>query len=354
LNYKKEHIDLFDRYLKSELDGQELKDFEDRLIVDETFRDAFELHQLLAEGIKQNGKEELKNLLKDKGKVVFWGENLWSKKMRMASVVVFLIFAGLFALVQFYLEPKERKLALEKETYLEKYEYNPQDTIKNELKQMEIKPEESEESKQIEADLPPILAQDNIDNLEETIQQKDEKINVEKEVIQATPKESSYADYNISVERKLRDTVIYFSVVELKRKDFNNSYNKAEQKGKMQLPSNNNNNIDKKITPNKKTTDSTTIENTKQESKKMAGAVNKVTTNYKIEHWKSPINYRGYSLKGNSIKLYGYDSKNIKIKELDTKKYIIIDNTVYKLTGCETSCPLQKEYDDEIIDLLLN
>lgn len=353
MNYNKEHIDLFDRYLKSELDGQELKDFEDRLIVDETFRDEFELHQLLAEGIKQNGKEELKNLLKDKGKVVFWGENLWSKKMRMASAIVFLIFAGLFALVQFYLEPKERKLALEKEQSLDKYEYNDKDTIANELKFTETKPLESEQGKLNQADIPPPFEQESKVVFEETLQQKEAQINDEKEETLAASKESPYVEYNVSAEKKLRDTIISFSIVEFNRKDFNNSYNKATPKGKAQLPANNNN-LDKKITSNNKTDDSTIKENTKLESKKMAGGANIVVQNYKIEYWKSPINFRGYTLKGNSLKLYGYDSKNIKIKELDTKRYLIIDNTVYKLISCEASCPLQKEYDDEIIDLLLN
>ena len=101
------HIELFDQYLLNQLSEEQKRAFEERLSKEPDLKEEFEIHQLLVQGIQFHGKAELKNFLKENATVTFWGGNIWPKQMRIASVAVFLVFAGLYALVHFYLQPQQ-------------------------------------------------------------------------------------------------------------------------------------------------------------------------------------------------------------------------------------------------------
>jgi hypothetical protein len=92
------NIDLFDDYLSGKMSDAEKNAFELRLKQDPELKAAFELHQVLVDGIKEAGRAEAKKLLQKEGAVKYFG-NLWGQKWTIASAAIFLMFFAMYLVI---------------------------------------------------------------------------------------------------------------------------------------------------------------------------------------------------------------------------------------------------------------
>ncbi len=91
--------DLIDRYLKGELDRDELDRFRNRLRSEQDFAREVELHRTLVEEITDARKRELKSYLKENAKVEYIG-NIWGAKWLYASAAIIVVMVGMFFLTK--------------------------------------------------------------------------------------------------------------------------------------------------------------------------------------------------------------------------------------------------------------
>ncbi len=185
------NIELFDKFLRSELSEEERLNFENNLKENSEFKAEFEEFKLLVEGIKMKGLEDLKVILKSKGEVKYWG-NLWGPKWTIASAAILAIFAIMFFVLEYYIPRKsnlETQIALEEsistEEQLEQLEENIEGT--------DIAPEQKESVLEKEMDSPEVVYDDIVKDL----------VNENTEDIVTAPKPNS----NSNVSEKLNKTI---------------------------------------------------------------------------------------------------------------------------------------------------
>ncbi len=89
--------ELFDRYLRGELDQKELDSFLSRLNADEELKKEFDMYQYLVEGIREHEKQELRAyMIQQKNKEVKYIGSPWSKTFTYASAAVLIGFGLLY------------------------------------------------------------------------------------------------------------------------------------------------------------------------------------------------------------------------------------------------------------------
>lgn len=117
------NIEIFDRFLHNELSDEEKLVFEKKLTENPEFKKEFEEFNLLVEGIKMKGLEDLKGILKSKGEVKYWG-NLWGPKWTIASAAILAIFTVMFFVLEHYVSRKstlENQIAIEESVPTEEH-----------------------------------------------------------------------------------------------------------------------------------------------------------------------------------------------------------------------------------------
>lgn len=78
-----------------------------------------------------------------------------------------------------------------------------------------------------------------------------------------------------------------------------------------------------------------------------------VTTNYRIEFWKSPLNYKGYKMSDGKIIVYGLTPDTpINITLTDDTYYLQVGQVVYKMELTDEYRPLEKVLDKTILKKL--
>jgi hypothetical protein len=76
----------------------------------------------------------------------------------------------------------------------------------------------------------------------------------------------------------------------------------------------------------------------------------KSAISYKVELWKSPINYKGYKMTKNKLLLYGVNSTDaIKLYKLDEVIYLKLPQATYKLEYTSDFKPFEKISDEFIL-----
>ena len=103
--------DLFDRYLRGELEQKELDSFLKQLDSDEELREEFSMYQYLVEGIREHEKQELKAYMSKKAGVRYIGSP-WSKGFTYASAAILIGFGILYFVLDH--RAKETDLAINK------------------------------------------------------------------------------------------------------------------------------------------------------------------------------------------------------------------------------------------------
>ena len=341
------HIELFDQYLLNQLSEEQKSAFEDRLSKEPDFKEEFEIHQLLVQGIQLHGKAELKNFLKENATVTFWGGNIWPKQMRIASVAVFLVFAGLYALVHFYLQPQSQSnnTAIVTEETIQPTE---EQTIPTDSNSVPPAPELPNTLSNVE------VMDNEIPVIEDDFQKPSEEMEMEQNKMESDVDEKQLNVYQVLKERKLSDTVLLAMNVT------NNSYYKedvliksAKKTKSPTIPSNTqnsplNNNSGVLYTDTSLIAKAQTNES-KGMSKKAVGPAK-----YQVEFWNSPINFKGYKLINQTLQLYGLNNNQVQLKMLNNQLYLIHKQTVYVLNTCIDGCPYKPLNDEEIEILLLN
>lgn len=185
------NIELFDKFLRSELSEEERLNFENNLKENSEFKAEFEEFKLLVEGIKMKGLEDLKVILKSKGEVKYWG-NLWGPKWTIASAAILAIFAIMFFVLEYYIPRKsnlETQIALEETISTEEQ----LEQLEEKIEGIDIAPEQKESVLEKEMDSPEVVYDDIVKDL----------VNENTEDIVTAPKPNS----NSNVSEKLNKTI---------------------------------------------------------------------------------------------------------------------------------------------------
>lgn len=386
-----EHIELFDRYLKGQLAGPEKESFELRLAGDQAFADSFRVHKILALGIRDHGRQELKAYLKEHGKkpdVVGFNPRMRRLSLAMAASVILLI--GVFVAVNYYVtSPKTADLAIQKEkrSPVEQVPEIRQDTTANTkflesdqsgLDKFEEKNQEQSYAMAEEPALPPPAAEN-----EERFKNMDVSAAPSYHYSPPQANGASSIDFNdvvVTTEKKLRDTLmtaeLLFDEVALgKYQKYESkaadvqvaSVEKASKKAKQykspseSIPSNRvnaNNNVTQ--TDQINALDTVKLTDTNTDDKKNADKEILPLYNNKqskrslnVEFWQSPLNFKGYKYIGNTLYLYGTDQSDIKLYIYKDKTYMRNNGQVYLLEPCENGCPFKAAEDKTITEFIL-
>lgn len=75
--------------------------------------------------------------------------------------------------------------------------------------------------------------------------------------------------------------------------------------------------------------------------------------NYRVEFWRSPVNFKGYRLLRTSVITFGLDpDESLKLYELNNTIYLRSGNMVYRLQLTDKFLPFQKVTDDSLLKQL--
>ena len=97
MNTGDENIDIFEIYLKNELSGEQLSDFEERLISDVSFKKEFEEYKSIKFGLKKHYRKELKAKLSEVDhRLDTPKKKLLSINLYLASGIAAILIIGLF------------------------------------------------------------------------------------------------------------------------------------------------------------------------------------------------------------------------------------------------------------------
>lgn len=348
MSYNDQHSEEFDLYLSNSLSDEQKQAFENKLSQDKEFSEAFYVHKLLVHGIKEHSREQLKNHLKENGKIQYWGENIWPRSMRMAAAAVLVIFIGLYAVIHFYLPPIDKNnIAVQTKTTPEPITA-PLDSIKETMKAPEVviderAPKEDFNLKQAE------IAEFNSEEVPiESIEQED---------VSREADASGYTSpYNVLSEKKISDTIVYARIIAMAsydRKDNDYAQNKSlsNKKKSAQLPATTSNAIQEEAL-NKLLLDDTSG-NAKKEGKKST-EVSKPDKTIVIEYWSSPVNFKGYRYDKNILRLYSLKDQNAQVFIYNNQMYVRHDGNVYLISPCADACVYRSEPDTEIVRLILS
>lgn len=268
--------DLFDRYLRGELNEQELDDFLEKVKSDADFRKALEMHQLIVEGIREHEREELRTYMRDRARVRFMG-NPWSKTWTYASAAVVVGFGILYLVIN----PKVQDSEVAE---------NPQPAQKIEM--VEDSSTEAAEST-------------------EPVQVQEEK---------AAPKQQEIADVTPPEIIEEMD-VPEAGPDSIPDDEPGNMMLRKHKQGQMAGMEKEN---DLPVKEDTRIYD--TMLSMKMEFKRDSSEANPSKTlevrneKIQVQFWKSPINYKGYRFDGRTLQLFGLDTFN-----QVSLKYLVVD-----------------------------
>ncbi len=342
MNYNESHTDLFNAYLKRTLSDADLMAFEKRLKEDKELAEAFALHQLMVEGVKDHARAELKQFLANsanpatgKGKIIRFSNMQW------AAAAVIVVIIGIYAVTQFYIQPKKDvELATKTQDYKIPEPENSSDSTypPEKLEVMDsVAPKETLSENAIVSAEPMIELDDAgsppaIDNV------------LDKDVAMTEDSKGMEYDYNVLPEKKIKDTSVYLYnlpdlyAYENSKKDNNSYSNKKLSTAK--LPANANSapaQVERK--------DSSNFKKKKSETS---------ATKLQVEFWQSPVNFKGYKYWSNTVQLYGADQNSARLFRYNYQIYLRDNGKVYLLTPSVDATAYKPVVDESIIQLILS
>ncbi len=334
-----QHIDLFDRYLRHELNDAELSAFDEKLMNDDAFNAAFIAHKTLVMGIRDYGKTQLKEYLKTHAKHVP-RKTFTITRYAYAMAAVLLVFFGVYAVINYY-TPNAQKSEIST-TEISKKEV-PEAEVQNEAsaaegltesrKYMNVDPQKKEELPPALADLDDAapLMEENMDRMKDEAATASDDYRKEKET------------YKILSDEKLSDTILLAVNVTATEIATNRAASKADKDNEMKksLPANTYGGYNNKVN----TIDTVILKNKTAEVS---------ADKYVIEYWQSPINFKGYKMNGKTIQLFGLSGKQLKVINYNSKIYLRNGSTLYIMSQCPAGCIFKAEENQETINLLLN
>ncbi len=332
------------------MSSDEQSAFRERLARDSEFAAAFKLHELLAAGIRDHARSELKSYIKEKGEIHYWGGNIWPRSMTYAAAAVFVLFTGLYLVLRNYTTP-----VLEKEIAVQTESHEPESAITDTVMQA---PEEAVVEQETPITHAPILADQDA---EETVsgsfdkeELKDAKIG---ESDDAMISEDVAVKYNVLSEKMLSDTILSAPVLLALNTEVPASadyeYSRNQMSGvskSSKSPATASNREQSEALKKQKTVlQDTAVSNAETKSLwKLEEAKTLV-----IEYWYSPVNFKGYRYNNNTIRLYGIDKSSCRMFVYNNEVYMRHDGKVYLLSLCPLACVFHIETNTEIINLIL-
>jgi hypothetical protein len=378
LNDESKHIELFDKYLQDLMSPEERLDFEKQLAIDKTMASDFEVHKILLEGIKESGRQELKTYLRTNGTVLYWGSNVWPKSMRFAAAAVFIIMAGLYVVIKSYVKsPESREMAVEpaeKHEPIAPLDSNTFDKLAKEdaVDHTDVVPSPPEMAViEPEYDLNEEISEEaplSIESNDRTYQNESKYFDVT--VSKSKEEKDDIELVNVLSEKKLKDTLVKAPILlamapteAMRMKTVQNapstsgstSTDGMYKKKAKQLPANVSNQVQSnKLESDADWMDTTLVINGKTDVKKVEEKSKTETSKtYIVEFWSSPINFKGYALVNNYLKLYGLDSKQCNWYVYQNNLYVREKKNVYALTPCQESCSFKAVSDTAIKNYIL-
>jgi hypothetical protein len=384
LNYNEEHNELFDLYLQGKLQGADLAAFESRLSADKAFAEAFQVHRILVEGIRDHGRQELKNYLKEHGKVHLAGKSARPFNMRYAAAAAIVLVAGIYAAVHFYISPstapeiavsthKEKALSTDSNGAYSVPEHLQEHLAENSPPPPALKEEainqpsafqapevvETEIIDRDEIGLPPVA-----DVVESDLVKREDNLTVlsEKRLQDSTMTvpvlfvflDEQQSDKEESKTRPLSE----ISVKKATTESYEPQRNRAKGKS-AKLPRNYDNNASNSNNSGNDTykavADSVQVTGNAPAANGAYVKANKDLSNRKIqvEFWQSPVHFRGYKYTANNIILYSVQPASARIFIVNGKTYLRTEGIVYLLESCADGCEFKPETNKQIIDFIL-
>lgn len=272
--------DLFDRYLRGELDQKELNIFLERLESDEVLKKEFEIYQYLVEGIREHEKQELKAFMaqKKKAEVKYIGSP-WSKTFTYASAAVLIGFGLLYVVLDNRV--KDQNVVVNEPVTVPKIP----DTRAGREKEDVV--EEAKPELVVPKVSPADLQQDTSAGMTDDVEKSEPKAGSEGRefpVLQDQKRMASNGedDYPVKEDSRIMDTLITLSIL------FEHEDGMMIDTGTGGIP-----------------------------QKTLVTVSEKIL----VQFWKSPINYKGYRFDGRKLVLFGLDS----FSQVELK-YLIVNN----------------------------
>lgn len=345
MNNEQLYIEEIDAYLQGKLNPEETAAFEQKINSDSSFAEAFKNQKLLSELIKENARLELKAFLNTHAKTKLISSNNWLQSKIFAIAATAVILIGAFIVFQFYSNTKlEQNIALEETAPITETETQEPEVVSPESGQNkqsesynekdllnEIVPPTIEEQKAIEmelADAPPPVMEGDYESM----------------------KDDANLDLRVAREIKNKDTLLYALALTMLDADGNsNSYGFKRTAKSAQLPAAASNSNQAKALEDTKKSENT-ASGKKAKLSKPAGS----NTQYSVEYWTSPVNFKGYRLTNTTLQLYGLNSYACRLFTVNGNLYLRHLEKVYVLTPCVDACAYKLEVDPDIIQFILN
>jgi len=325
---EQERHELFDRYLRGELEEQELDQFLKDLKSDEELENDFQTYRLLVEGIRQHEKEELLLYMRDKARVRFMS-NPWSKTWTVASAAVVLAFGVLYFTIgnteQVNTPVADNKTEQKEEKITNQSDSNQEEDVEQEqTPDIEIqKQEEVLADKQTPQPESIDIIEEDADAVEKQIDFPEVDIGDEREFA-ANPNENNLP---VKEDILLFDTSLVATTI---------------------LP--------KELKAN--LADITSIDSSTTGQRKKAKVKNDEPVTVRVEFWKSPINYSGYRFDGKKLQLFGtynivelqlyHVVKDINLNVSDI--YLRIGEKIYLLDESNSYSKLKPVQDENLLE----
>lgn len=361
---REEYSELFDKYSLGTITKEEERKM--RLLIQENpeLKLEFKSHQLLVKGIKLARKEELKDYLKEHGKVEYF-QNIWGKKWSSISAVIVLLFACSFFAVQYLSKQAAKEMAVANKEDISQVEESKQNAGKpaTEKKEEPLELDDLEKSNSKDK----VLLNKNIEIVEgdEVLTQDDffmndtnrfiadetvttlnsDLSNAKPQTIAKKRKENKkeYRGLPVAEESKLFDT-LFFAEVPISReyKFFEKaSTTSAEMstrsstfKNKVDLDDSLKDKMDQK-------SDTTLLE---EESITKPAPI-------PVEIWQSPLNFKGYQY-GTKLKVYGVKKDSISLINYANEIYLKVNSQYCKLIKSKEYLPFKFIKDQNLINKL--
>lgn len=351
------HIELFDRYLRHELSVQELSAFNENLESDADFKARFEQYLLMTEGVKAYEREQLKAFMQENKSLMKADKPINPRRFLLAAASVVLILGTGLIINLSIRRNAESSLAIENNPALSE---SPQ-----------LQPGAALDSAGM-ADTAPVKIERATERFSEMVTVEKDKavdeppISENNGISDNAPLNGSYdMDVNVATDVLVKDTAVYpillAYVEDLKDKPgttdkFSSTETVTPSNAKKKyLPYNNNSNVGAPSVSSKAEVDRNAVKEKqdsgstlkKAESKKVNAQVK-----LKVQYWRSPVNFKGYSYKNNTLLLYGLEPANTRIFQIGDKVYVSVNSMVYVIEPCETSCAFKQETDNNILQLI--
>jgi hypothetical protein len=353
---REEYIELFDKYSLGTITKAEEKKM--RFLIQENLelKLEFKSHQLLVEGIKLARKEELKDYLKEHGKVEYF-QNIWGKKWSSISAVIVLLFTCSFFAVQYLSKKAAKEMAVANKENISQIE---------EPKQNAEKPatEKKEEPLELE-NLANSKSKDKLVRNNELLVQEDAFVDdtsgifadeiaiiLNSDVANAKPQtiakkrkenKKEYRELPVAEERKIFDTLFFAEAPSSREYKFldKESTTSAEMSTKFSTFKNKED-LEDSLKGNKHKERDTALFEEEPITKPAP---------IPVEIWQSPLNFKGYQYV-TKLKIYGVNKESISFINYAHEIYLKVNSQYCKLIKSKEYFPFKFITDQNLINKL--